>query len=167
MGCSQGYLLEEASSHFHVEGMDISEYAISSVNSALRPQVCVADLEQVDLAPDRYDVVVAFNVFEHLTRPNDVLAKVHRSLSEGGFLIGSVPNNTRAFNRAFTWVTNLVDKTHCSTFASDRWHRLFDETGYGRIEFFGEIPAGMNHCVYLKEPLWRHLALNLMFVCWK
>ena len=167
VGCSKGYLLEEASNHFDVEGIDISEYAISAASSAIRSKVAVADLEEVDLAQETYDVVVAFNILEHLRHPEAAVAKVRRSLKQGGFLIGSVPNNTRPLTRLFTWVTNLIDRTHRSTFSAEGWRHVFLKAGYRRIEFFGEIPAGMNHCWYLKGSIWRHCALNLMFVCWK
>ena len=167
VGCSQGHLLEQASDHFQVEGIDISEYAISSVSGSIRSRVTVADVEQVDLPQDRYDVVVAFNILEHLSWPKPVIAKIRRSLRDGGFLIGSVPNKTRPISSLYARVTNLFDRTHRSTFATDCWHRLFVETRYDRVELFGEMPAGMNSCVYLKGFLWRYCALNLMFVCWK
>jgi 2-polyprenyl-3-methyl-5-hydroxy-6-metoxy-1,4-benzoquinol methylase len=167
VGCSQGHLLEQASEHFQVEGIDISEYAISSVSSSIRSRVTVADIEQVDLPEGRYDVVVAFNIFEHLGWPKLVIAKIHRSLRDGGFLIGSVPNKTQPITSLYARLTNLFDRTHRSTFATDCWHRLFVETRYRKVELFGEIPAGMNACLYLKGLLWRHCALNLMFVCWK
>ena len=167
IGCGQGRFLELASQHFEAWGVDASAYAVSRVPESLQPKVRVGDVEAMDLGRSCYDAVAAFNVLEHLHRPQSVLARVRRALRPGGLLIGSVPNRAKVVGRIFSEVSTVVDRTHVSVLTTKRWHQLFRDAGYKRIECFGEIPFGPNVCVYLRSPVWRHLALNLMFVCWK
>lgn len=52
-----------------------------------------ADVEKLELA-EKYDVVVAFEVIEHLQQPEKLITIAKKSLKKGGFLILSTPNKT-------------------------------------------------------------------------
>jgi SAM-dependent methyltransferase len=62
----------------------------------LRPpanaSVLVGNLEQIPLAADSVDLVVSRSVFEHLERPERVLAEIRRILRPHGRLVFTTPN---------------------------------------------------------------------------
>jgi 2-polyprenyl-3-methyl-5-hydroxy-6-metoxy-1,4-benzoquinol methylase len=164
VGCGEGHLIRAATAHFEVECLEASEHAMRNVDPELRKRIRTGDVEKIGLPENRYDVVVAFNVLEHLGSPAPVLAQIARALRPGGALIGSVPLNYSLVGRVHTALTNVFDRTHCSTLSLGRWRRAFLAAGFVDQDVFGEIQAGPNHAVYVRGPLWPHISLNLMFV---
>jgi SAM-dependent methyltransferase len=167
IGCGRGEFLQVASERFTVEGIDISQYAVQAVAADLELPIRRADIEESALPEVAYDVVVAFNVLEHLAEPLDVLRKIHRALQAGGLFVGSVPYNGALVGRIHTSLTNLFDKTHVSTYPPERWRALLQEADFEEIEFFGELMLGRHRNWYLHGRWWPLLALNLMFIARK
>lgn len=167
IGCGTGGFLRLAEANFAVEGMDISSYAINAIRPHFGERVSVYNVEQRPLPRNRYDVIVVFNILEHLRQPHKVIDKLAAALNPGGVVIGSVPNNQKILGRLITYAGNQVDRTHVSTLPPDAWQRMFRHSGFQSVDFFGEVNLGRNHCRYIRHPLWPHLAFNLMFVCKK
>ena len=167
IGCGKGEFLRLAARHFVVEGVEISEYAVDSLGRWPGARIRREDVERSDLRANAYDVIAAFNVLEHLTEPAPVIHKIQDALRNDGVLIGSVPHNATLIGRAHTALTNVFDRTHCSTYPPHRWHSLFAETGFREIRFFGEVMMGKNLNSYVQHRFWRFIALNLMFLCVK
>jgi SAM-dependent methyltransferase len=149
--------------------MDRSAKAAARMKSSLEGKGTVkhGDIEKEAIVQDRFDVVAAFNVLEHLREPRSTIEKIHRSLHKTGILIGSVPNNCHVVGKLYTGLTNLVDKTHCSTFPADEWRSIFEETGFTEVSFFGEVLLTRFLTFYLRHDRWPYRSLNLMFVCRK
>jgi 2-polyprenyl-3-methyl-5-hydroxy-6-metoxy-1,4-benzoquinol methylase len=164
IGCGKGHLLQVARAHFEVEGLEVSEAAIQGVEEELRQRIRIGDVQREDLPEGRYDVVAAFNVLEHLASPAGALAHIRAALRPEGILVGSVPLNHSLIGRAHTALTNIFDRTHCSTLTLAQWRCLFAGAGFADQELFGEIQAGPNRAVYVRGRLWPHVSLNLMFV---
>jgi SAM-dependent methyltransferase len=169
LGFGGGGFLSLASRYFDTLGIDHSERRLAKIwpNLTARMRVMGGDIEQEKLGQDLYDVVAAFNILEHLHRPAGTVEKVHRGLRPGGILIGSVPNNQGMVGRIATTLTNLGDRTHVSTYPPADWHRIFQSAGFREVVFFGELLLTQFLAVYLKGPLWKHYAFNLIFVCRK
>lgn len=167
IGCGKAGFLQLAEKHFKVEGMDISEYAIETIKHHFGSRVRVGNVEQNALPHNRYDVVAVFNILEHLRQPRLVVDRLYSSLMQDGLVIGSVPNNYSLIGSLVTWLGNFVDRTHVSTFEPERWKRIFQQAGFRKIHFFGEVTLGRNRCHYLRGNLWPHLSFNLMFICIK
>ncbi len=167
IGCGKGEFLKLAERYFDVEGMDISKHAIASIKPFLRKKVKRGNIEEENLAPDHYDVIVVFNVLEHLRQPGKVIEKIYHSLTKGGIVIGSVPHNSGLIGRVHTAITNLLDRTHCSTYPPHHWRASFRETGFRKIHFFGEVMLGRNFTLYIRNEYWKYVSFNLMFLCKK
>jgi len=167
IGCGKGEFLKLAARHFDVKGMDLSRYATRNAATNVISRVRYGDIEKEKINQDEYDAIVAFNVLEHLQNPGNVLAKLFQSLKANGVLIGSVPLNYAIIGRIHTLITNIVDRTHVSTYQPQRWKELFQDTGFSHIRFFGEITIGKNRSVYMRHQYWPYLSFNLMFVCVK
>ena len=167
VGCAKGGFLKLAREHFDVEGMDISQYVIDAIRTTFGKRVQAGNIETAQLLPERYDVIAAFNVLEHLRDPGSVIQKAYGSLRRGGILIGSVPNNRGPVGRPLTRLSNLLDRTHCSTYPPGRWRRIFEQARFSKVVFFGEMNFGRNLCIYVKRSLWKYISPNLMFLCVK
>jgi SAM-dependent methyltransferase len=74
----------------YVVGVDVSREALER-NPRLDERV-VADLETVELPRGSFDVIVCWNVLEHLKRPERALDAFASALAEGGLLVLGAPN---------------------------------------------------------------------------
>jgi len=167
IGCGMGGFLRMVEPHFEVEGIDISKFAVAALREHFGERVRLGNVEQNILTANQYDVVVVFNILEHLRQPDRSLNRVFASLLPGGWMIGSVPLNGGIAGRVVTRLGNWIDRTHVSTFTPQVWERMFRRAGFRRIDFMGELNLGRNHCVYIQKPIWRQIAFNLIFVCQK
>jgi SAM-dependent methyltransferase len=165
IGCAQGGFLEQAGRYFDVEGGDISEYAVRSLQARFGSRVFPFDIEKDGLRAGAYDVIVAFNVLEHLRNPPAALARIKSGLRPGGLFLGSVPNNGGPVGRVATLIGSVLDRSHCSTWTPGRWKEAFLAAGFLSVELFGEINRGRNHSLYVKHPAWKFVAIGLIFAC--
>ena len=142
-----GYLVSRGCQYV---GLDISEAAVSACRGkGLAAEVCKID-EPLPLSDGRFDLVVSFEVLEHLFSPADVLDELRRLLRPGGRLLGSVPNAVYLGNRVLmmlghfspggTPATSLkkpwIDP-HVRFFSKRTLSRLLKETGFQDIRVVG------------------------------
>lgn len=96
-GCGTGYGTEilTAAGAESVVGIDISheaiDYARSSFEGALSRFV-LGDLRELPFGDDTFDLVVCFEVIEHVEEQQRVIGELHRVLRAGGLLAISSPN---------------------------------------------------------------------------
>lgn len=167
IGCGGVCFLKESEKYFDVTGVDISKYAVNKAKKIFRDKISVGNIENITLKSYHYDVIVVFNLLEHLENPNRAIKKLYSALKAGGILIGSVPNNFGVVGGLVTLFSNIIDKTHCSTYPPSIWHDYFTDAGFISVSFFGEIVIGRNSSFYVKNRFWKFLSFNLMFVCKK
>ncbi len=74
----------------HVVGIDVSAEALE--RNELLDERMVADLEEVELAPESFDLIVCWDVLEHLRRPERALDTLAGALASGGLLVLGLPN---------------------------------------------------------------------------
>ncbi|MCD4753751.1 MAG: class I SAM-dependent methyltransferase [Anaerolineaceae bacterium] len=167
IGCGKGKFLRMAEKHFQIEGIDISKYAVDSTKSFINGRIRREDVEHSHLQANTYNVIAAFNVLEHLRKPDLSICKIYNGLKDGGLFMGSVPYNATLVGKTHTALTNIFDPTHCSTYPPCRWHSLFETAGFRKISFCGEVMLGKNLSMYLRHRFWRVMAFNLIFLCEK
>jgi methionine biosynthesis protein MetW len=82
-------------------GLDVSAEAVEVCRtSGLQAQM--HDLnEPLRYDDDLFDAVIAFEVLEHLFRPDRALSELHRVVRSGGVILGSVPNISYLPNRLY------------------------------------------------------------------
>jgi SAM-dependent methyltransferase len=108
IGCGTGYVLEGISrawpqielhgSEYFEEGL---EYARKRVPTAQFRQLDAITLDEVD----RYDVVGAFDVIEHIEQDETVLRNLARAIRAGGSLVLTVPQHR--------WLWSQADEYAC------------------------------------------------------
>ena len=91
LGCAFGYLVEEARTHgYQAFGLDISSYALSREPAIAG--LIEGDLQLLPLRGSSADVVVLFDVLEHLREPRHALAEAVRILTPEGLIVGTTPD---------------------------------------------------------------------------
>lgn len=104
-------------------------------------RVVVCDLDVADLAveigDERFDVIAAGDVLEHLRDPVGLLRSVAPLLRAGGRVVASIPNVAHGSVRlalltgAFPYAeAGLLDRTHLRFFTRDSVEELFASSGY-------------------------------------
>jgi 2-polyprenyl-3-methyl-5-hydroxy-6-metoxy-1,4-benzoquinol methylase len=98
-GCGIGYgsnMLAEAGAA-EVQGVDIAEPVIEVASQGAGPGVTftTGDVAALDLDADSADLVVCFEVIEHVEDTDAVLDELTRVLAPGGLLLISSPNRDR------------------------------------------------------------------------
>lgn len=100
----------------------------------------IVDVENLSALPRGYDVVVAADLLEHLTEPQQMLRRIREALPPGGLLLISVPNVAHLSVRltllfgSFTYAERgILDRTHRIFFTRNSLRELLRQEGF-RIE---------------------------------
>ncbi len=94
-GCGSGYGSAELAKSARVVGIDVSAEAVRHAACTFgAPGVCFlqADCETLPFADGAFDLVVAFEVIEHLEKWRNLLDEARRVLRPTGMLLVSTPN---------------------------------------------------------------------------
>ncbi len=100
-GCATGWFLDEAARQgFDVQGVEISRFASEWGRENLGLRIFTGTLSEARLADEEFDVVVLWDVLEHLTEPLAELNQISRILKSGGYLFVSIPDAGSFWARA-------------------------------------------------------------------
>lgn len=105
-GCGSGYGSKIlASSAAQVHAADLSTEAIDyAMNHHAQPNLSFYPLKDFIQHPSTYDLIVSFQVIEHVRDLNTYLASIHRMLTPDGTVLISTPNRlTRLFPFQKPW----------------------------------------------------------------
>ena len=141
LGCSGGLLAEKLRARGHyVVGVDCLE--VSGVRERT-DDFYVADLEY-GIPPEvgaGYDVVIAGDVIEHLSRPLEALREIAQVLRPGGQVILSVPNFAHWYPRVRVALglfgydrRGILDSTHLRFFTRASLRRMTRAAGLDILE---------------------------------
>jgi SAM-dependent methyltransferase len=93
VGCGPGYFMEAAARQgYEVWGVDVSAYGVRLAREKFGERVLAGTLEQAAFAPQSFDLISAFDTFEHLYAPLSFLAQAGELLRPGGLLVITTPN---------------------------------------------------------------------------
>jgi len=167
IGCGIGGFVDIAADCYDAHGIDISEYAVKHSRHQADGKVIQGDIQEMRLPADRYSVVAAFGLLEHLGNPDAVIKQVYGTLCGGGLFIASVPHNWGPLGKVATAIMDRWDRTHCSSYTPDRWRTMLTAAGFERITMFGEVAPTKGCCVMVRNPLWQYVSPNMVFTCRK
>ncbi len=92
VGCGRGVTLHAlAGAGFQCWGFEVSAAAIEGLDSRIQTRVA-GSLTEAAFPHQFFDEVILWHVLEHIPRPAETLAEVHRILKPGGVVIVAVPN---------------------------------------------------------------------------
>jgi SAM-dependent methyltransferase len=100
--------------------------------------------ETFDLLPQTFDLIVSFQVIEHLYAPERLVAQARRHLARGGLLILTTPNLGSVGARFMGPRWHGYRNDHVSLKTADQWTSLVEAQGFRAIyagsTFFSGIP---------------------------
>jgi 2-polyprenyl-3-methyl-5-hydroxy-6-metoxy-1,4-benzoquinol methylase len=118
----------------------MAERAAEHVDRLIVGDIQTLDLEE-ELGDERFDVIVAADVLEHLVDPLAVIRRLLPFLDDGGAFVLSVPNIAHGSVRlallegAFDYQdVGLLDRTHKTFFTRQSLERMLDEADLGVAE---------------------------------
>jgi 2-polyprenyl-3-methyl-5-hydroxy-6-metoxy-1,4-benzoquinol methylase len=151
LGCSGGLFAERArAAGHHVTGVDYME--IPGVRERT-DRFFVGNLEEgiPEEVGGRYDVIIAGDIIEHLSRPRDALRDMRKVLRPGGQLLLSVPNFGHWYPRARVLTgtfgydrRGILDDTHLRFFTRATLRRTVRTAGFDIMaETVTGLPLGV------------------------
>ena len=137
-GCGHGFFLKCAEKYYETFGTDISMYGIDQAKRiSSKSYLQVGNVYKCGYKDGVFDVVINFDVLEHLEKPVNALREYNRILKIGGLLIISVPN---VHSIGKKWKKNkwfgYQDKTHQMLISNDQWINLLEQNGFDINDIF-------------------------------
>jgi len=113
---------------YNYKGIDLDEDVVQFCRTHFK----VDRFENKNLAlmpyTKKYDMILAFEVLEHLENPSEAIRKIGSLLKKGGRFVGTSP---------YPYKKNiLADKTHVSVLHPENWKKLFYDNGFKSVEIF-------------------------------
>lgn len=100
IGCGPGYFLTAAQKlGFDVHGLDPSDYIVTQAQKTWGDRVRLGLIESAGYEPESFDLIVAFDTFEHIYEPKQFLAAIQRVLKTGGVLAITTPDPTSLLSK--------------------------------------------------------------------
>ena len=167
IGCGYGEFLYFLRSlgYRNIVGLDQCKGELNVGRSMGLPNLIEANaMAYLQDKKDSFDVICAFNFFEHLRKDEilHVLHLIHQSLKPGGRLLAVTPNGLSPFGGA----TRYWDFSHETGFTPASWRQVARITGFGDIQFeeYGPIPHSLSGRI--RTILWSLVRLGLKLVAY-
>jgi len=136
IGCGEGYgsyfLSASAKS---VVGIDYDKEIIDyAKNKYCKDNLtfCAIDVKELSSLKDRFDLICAFQVIEHLRDTGSILGSIKELLCDNGLFICSTPNRLDASPNSAT----PLNKFHLKEYLSDEFKGLLEQH-FSRVDIFG------------------------------
>ena len=130
IGCGKGFMLFDfmkLNPNFVLEGIDISDYAITNAVPEVKKFLKVGDAKSLPYEDNSFDLVISINTTHNLeiNQCKKALSEMERVSRKDKYLIVDAYSNEIEKDRIFAW--NLTAKTILST---NEWISVFEEAGY-------------------------------------
>ena len=130
IGCGKGFMLFDfmkLNPNFVLEGIDISDYAITNAVLEVKKFLKVGDAKSLPYEDNSFDLVISINTTHNLeiNQCKKALSEMERVSRKDKYLIVDAYSNEIEKDRIFAW--NLTAETILST---NEWISLFEEAGY-------------------------------------
>lgn len=151
IGCATGYQLKAfQNAGYRCAGIEISADASEFARKHYGLDVVTGTVENTDLADRLFDVIYLHDVFEHLTKPAEVLRKIKGWLKPQGFIVIVIPTQTNTmFSKTGMALYSLMNKRtrvmlppyHVFEYRPGSIRNLLRREGFGHIRL---IPSVMS-----------------------
>ena len=95
VGCATGLFIREThQAGYQVTGLEASEWAVARARERCGRAATIVSgfLEKTDLPPQSLDVITAWDVLEHVSRPTEIAQRLRGWLADDGWLFLNVPD---------------------------------------------------------------------------
>lgn len=154
VGCNTGTFLTRVSGITkNVVGLDFNPSAVEKARSIGVTALNESIEDHAETYAGKYDVLCAFQVFEHLARIGPMLAAMLKALKPGGKLILSVPNNEPYFQRFSKYDPLNMPPHHAGLWNLSAFTRLANEFEISLIDHQYYGTRGLLPDAYLRSKL--------------
>lgn len=141
VGCSAGHFLAKArDAGYDAFGIEMNTAAGEYAKSHYGLNVEVGSIMDINLPEHFFDLIVLFDVFEHLTGPVACLEKLFSALLPGGHIVIRVPNfysfETKIFKE--NWYPLDLPR-HLLHFSPDTLSRMLSDAGFSLLKIIHEV----------------------------
>ena len=154
VGCATGAFLTVArDAGWQVSGLEIGRASCEYACRSLGLDVQRRSIYEFEPPAGAFDAVAFLEVIEHLERPAEALARIHRMLAPGGLLLVTTPNYDSLYRRLFGarwWVVNCEDE-HIVLFNRASLARILRGAGF---EVLDEHIRGVDLPGLARETSW-------------
>lgn len=150
IGCAEGYMLRRLEKNFDIYGVDVSEYAVKIARkNAVKSKVSVQDANNINFSSEKFDMVIALSILEHLKEPKICIQRCYQILKKNGIFVVQVPNteSIAVSLKGKEW-HGYRDETHLSLKSPDEWVKSIESAGFKIIKTYGD---GLTDVPYLKK----------------
>jgi SAM-dependent methyltransferase len=163
LGCSSGSFLELLKGgNWNLQGVEISEESAARAKARSGANVFVGDVLDAPFAPESFDAITCFHVFEHMYNPRAVLEKAFTWLKPGGIFFVLVPNidcPEARFFRSFWYPLELP--RHLFHFSPDSVRNLATRSGFDELSISTTRVSFMDyHMRYLADAVTEKLGFK-------
>lgn len=156
IGCGYGLLLHllRKAGYANLIGVETSAEQVKAAQELGLD--CVKQGDLIDFlrsgAKSSFDVIVAFDVLEHLTKDEllDVLELIYSSLKPEGRLILHVPNGEAIFSGKIVF----GDFTHQTAFTAKSVHQVASFAGFSQIDCYEDKPVVHGVFSFVRAMIW-------------
>lgn len=135
IGCSIGAVSHIlADRGFDVLATDVSVYAVENAKKLTpKARFQVYDIQNGEPLNEKFDIVLSFEVVEHLENPQKAIENMVANLAPGGKVLLSTP---------YPYKWNFRDVTHINVKYPEEWVEMMKKSGLKNVEYhrFGLIP---------------------------
>lgn len=139
VGCAFGYFVELALGEgYNAYGIDASAYAVAQAEKTLGDsRVREETASTLTFAPQSFDIITMFDVFEHLGDPATDLVKLTKLLKDDGVIVIATGDTqslaARVFGRRWTF---FIPPQHLFFFDRQNLTRLLGKVGLQPLSWF-------------------------------
>jgi SAM-dependent methyltransferase len=143
IGTGAGFFLKSAQrAGWDVSGTEISKPCFDYATKELALNLRYEQAEELSFESGAFDVVVLFDVLEHLFDPLKVMQAVNRVLKKGGVLFMGTPNYEALARKMLgrSWsIISPVD--HLYYFTEGSLQKLLVQAGFRNVDFIKDCPG--------------------------
>lgn len=143
IGCRDGALTKWFTEGNDVLGVDVDTVSMKRAeeNLGIKTQFIDLNTDWSELGEQKFDVITAGEILEHLYYPEKVIVKVKNHLNPQGVFLGSIPNAFNLKNRIRYLIgkkrgTPLDDPTHITQFSAPELEKLLKDN-FPDVKIFG------------------------------
>ena len=131
IGCGLGFFLEVAKEKsWEVYGLELSD---KGYNECVKKGIPVAKttIENTELDPESFDVIVSIEVIEHVISPLKLITQSNRFLRKGGATYVTTPNFNSYLRMQMKEQYDVINyPTHLCYFTSKTLRKAFESNGF-------------------------------------
>lgn len=131
IGAGYGFFLEIARQRgWEVYGVELTDEAVDYCKSK-GITMYKGELHEVNLEPEKFDVIISIEVIEHINNPNEYLKEAHKLLRKGGEFYVTTPNFDSLLRYRLKEKYNVIEyPNHLCYYTRKTLRKLFETNNF-------------------------------------